>query len=68
VKEVPSSTAHCAFCVTMARLNVRFRKSEVDSRSSRPARSRRRIQTKKPASTRAPSTMRPNISARLWLY
>jgi hypothetical protein len=39
----PISSSHWMFCVTRARLDVRFRKSPVESRASLPARSRERM-------------------------
>ena len=64
--DVPSSTAHCTFWVTSARLDTRLRNRAVDSRASFPARSRWRIQTKKPARMSAPATIKMAIRPRLW--
>ena len=52
------SISHCTFWVTRARLDVRLWKREVESRASLPARSRLRIQAKKPARMSAPTTIR----------
>ena len=41
------SISHCTFCVTSPRLDVRLRKSLVESSASFPTRSRFRTQTKK---------------------
>ena len=41
--DAPMSSSHCMFCVTRARLQVRFLNSPVDSSGSFPARSRARM-------------------------
>jgi hypothetical protein len=53
------------FCVTRARLHVRFRKSPVESSGSFPARSRRRMKRKNASRKTAPTARKPTNRALL---